>query len=143
VAVLAGVLVSIIAVATVIAIRDQPPERSVGAFCEQVTDAIGLDESLASFDPARFSPKIDALERAARTAPPEIAAPVDTVLGLTLAVEDAVHAAGGDPTPTIEQALRDREADMPAVVDAGRALERYVADRCGFGLGAGTAPGGS
>jgi hypothetical protein len=143
VAVLAGVLVSIIAIATVIAIRDQPPERSVEAFCRQVTDAIGLDESLASFDPVRFSPKIDALERAAQAAPPEIAHPVDTVLDLTLAVEDAVHAANGDPTPTIEQTLRDREAEVAAVVDAGRALENYVAERCGFELDTVTAPGAS
>jgi hypothetical protein len=131
---LAGLLVAVIVAAVVIALREQPPERSLEAFCSQVTDAIGLDESLASLDPARLSPQIDALEQAALTAPPDIVAPVDTVLDLTRAIEDAVRSSTDDPTTAIEQTLREREAEVPAIVEAGRTLERYVSDRCGFAL---------
>jgi hypothetical protein len=127
-------VVTLGAIAAVIAACERPPEPSVEAYCRAMADAEHLDEGLASMDPAQLAPQVAALQRASKVAPLEIAPQINTVLDLTKVLHSTIDSARTDQAEAMEQTLRDHADQLAAATAAGRDLENYTRDNCGIEL---------
>ena len=107
---------------------------SIEAFCREVAEAERLDESLASFDPDRIEPDVDALRRAASAAPDEIAPQLGSLLDLTEVIQTTLESTRAAQAEALESTLRERSTDVDAVTAAGRAVEDYTRSNCGIEL---------
>lgn len=123
-----------------VAACERPPEPSVEAYCREIANAEGLDQSLASFDPNALAPQIAALRKASKVAPAEIAPQVNTLLDLATALQTTIDTARTDQAAAMEQTLRDHAGELAAVTDAGRAVESYTRDNCGIELNSTAVP---
>jgi hypothetical protein len=127
-------------IGAVIAACERSPEPSVEAYCREIASAQGLDESLASLDPDQLAPDVSALRRAARVAPAEVAAQVDTLLQLTSTLQSTIEVARTDQAEALEQTLRAQADQLANVTAAGRAVEDYTRATCGLELNSTAVP---
>jgi hypothetical protein len=131
----AGVVALCAVVAAVLVVScERPPERSLEAYCEQMQGARDLDQAMATLDAARLTPGVDALRRASRVAPEEIAPQVATVLELTASLQQTMQTARTDKPEALEAALRENDDNLPVVEEAGRAMQDYTSQHCGIEL---------
>jgi hypothetical protein len=137
---LLAVVGGLAAVAAMIAACERPAQPSVENYCREITAAEGLDESLANFDPDALVPQVAALRRASKVAPSDIAPQVNTVLSLTSTLQATIETARTDQAAAMEEALRQHADDLPAVTDAGRAVEAYTSANCGIALNSTAVP---
>jgi hypothetical protein len=137
---LIAVVASLAAIGAVIAACERPPQPSVEAYCREIANAEGLDESLAGFDPGALDPQVTALEKASKVAPLEIAPQVNTLLDLTTVLQATIDTARTDQAAAMEQTLRDHAGDLAAVTEAGKAVETYTRDNCGVELNSTAVP---
>lgn len=119
----------------VVIVRGRTPGPSVEAFCERMTAAEALDDSLATLDPKAIDGQLRALRDALAAAPAEVTPDLATVVVFADEVVKVVAANRTDTAAAVEQALRDRQAQIPAVTEAGRRVEAYTATTCGIELG--------
>lgn len=112
---------------------NRPPERSVEAFCAQMTQAKTLDDALALSDPDQIAAQSEALSQAAEVAPDDIRGDVE-VLAALVGDLDAAVAASTDPSQALDDALRANQAALIASEPAGEAVQSYVASNCDLEL---------
>lgn len=108
---------------------NRPPERSVEAFCSEMTEAQGLDDALALADPDQIAAQSDALHEAAEVAPEEIRGDVEVLATLVQQFDEAVEDSS-DPQQALDDALRANQAALTAAEPAGESVQRYVASTC-------------
>ena len=135
-----AVVAALAAIGAVIAACERPPQPSIEAYCREIANAEGLDESLASFDPGALGPQVAALKKASKVAPLEIAPQVNTLLDLTIVLQATIDTAHTDQAAAMEQTLRDHAADLNAVTEAGKAVETFTRDNCGVELNSTAVP---
>ncbi len=132
---LALVAVALIAAGVVVFVRSRGPSPSLEEFCSRMALAQELDTSFARLDVDEIERQVGSLRAASRVAPAEIAPQVREVLALTEVVAAAVANNPAEPAAAVSQALRDRREQLPAVAEAGQAVESYTAANCGIQLG--------
>ncbi len=137
---LIAVVAALAAIGAVIAACERPPQPSVEAYCREIANAEGLDESLAGFDPHALDPQVAALKKASKVAPLEIAPQVNTLLDLTTVLQATIDTARTDQAAAMEQTLRDHADELAAVTAAGKAVETYTRDNCGVELNSTAVP---
>jgi hypothetical protein len=123
-----------------VAACERPPEPSVDAYCRDIANAEGLDESLADFDPDTLAPRVAALRKASKVAPADIAPQVRTLLDLATALQTTIDTARTDQAAAMEQTLRDHADELDAVTEAGQTVEAYTRDNCGIELNSTAVP---
>ncbi|WP_334145044.1 hypothetical protein [Rhabdothermincola sp.] len=138
--VLAVLAAAAIGTAATFTVRHRSPEPSVDRFCARMAEAEGLDQSLAASDTEQVAAQVDALAAAARVAPGEIRPPIETILGITEALETSLRTAPRDPAPALAQVLQDQQTGVDQVRAAGQALQDYVVRACGLQLGETSTP---
>jgi hypothetical protein len=135
-----AVVAALAALGAVIAACERPPQPSVQAYCREIVNAQGLDESLAGFDPSALDPQVEALKKASKVAPLEIAPQVNTLLDLTTSLQATIDTARTDQATAMEQTLRDHAGGLAAVTEAGKVVESYTRDNCGVELNSTAVP---
>jgi predicted RNA-binding Zn ribbon-like protein len=131
----AGVVALCAVVAAVFVVScERSPERSLEAYCAQMQGARELDQAMATLDADRLTPGVDALRRASRVAPEEIAPQIATVLELTATLQQTMQTARTDKPEALEAALRENDDNLPAVEEAGRAVQDFTSRHCGIDL---------
>lgn len=115
------------------------PERSVAAYCDQVTKVQGLDAILATGDAQRISEQVAQLRTLQQVAP----ADVEPSVAIVVSVADDLSRAVGSVPPDVaaDQVFTRRKAEVPAIEAAGRTLEIYTFDNCKVNLTGTGVPG--
>jgi hypothetical protein len=126
----AGALVALIATAG--ACSDEP-ERSVAAYCAQVTSLTSLDADLASGDPTRIGARAEDLRLLRQVAPAEIEPSLAVLAGIT---DDFARTAGTatDPADVPDEVFRGRSEDIAGIEAASTQVADYTAANCQIDL---------
>lgn len=140
-AVLLGVVLAAGA-ASALTACDQQPERSTEAYCAQVTKVTGLDQALASGDADRSATMLAELRTLQAVAPSEIEPQVGTLVTV-LADLQTTAATVANPQDAVREVFTRRQAEVPAITQAGADVEAYTQRTCNVTLNAtaGSTPG--
>jgi hypothetical protein len=122
------------AVVAVASGSERDPERSVEAYCSALEEARDLDQSFATLDAERLGPEVDALRRATKVAPEEIAPDLETILVLTMSLQETIATSPTDKGAALEEALRAHAEQLAAVDAAGQRVQVYSQTHCGIEL---------
>lgn len=114
--------------------EERASPRSTAALCERLAETSGLDDAIATIDPTRLGPLVSALERATRSAPPEIAGQLDVVATFVAEVTAEVRAEPTDKRGALTEALAARQDRIDSVSAAGADVERWSLTNCGTAL---------
>ncbi|MFM8861119.1 MAG: hypothetical protein ACKOIA_01455 [Acidimicrobiia bacterium] len=107
---------------------------ATGSLCERLAETAGLDEAIVTVDPTRLGPLVSALERANRSAPPEIAEQLDILTAFVVEVTDEVRAEPTEKRRALTEALAARQDRIDAITAAGSAVEKWNQLNCGTSL---------
>lgn len=114
--------------------EESTPARSGPTLCERLAETTGLDDAIVTVDPTRLGPLVSALERAAQSAPPEIAGPLDILTGFVVEVTEEVRVEPIDKRGALASALAARQDRIDTVSAAGAAVEQWYGANCGSSL---------
>jgi hypothetical protein len=132
-----GGLAAVLLIAAVVLVtHHHGPTRTPQRFCADLAAARGATAALALGNAAQIEAAVTKLDRAARSAPKAIEPQVTTLVtyadGLAAAVQK-----GTDPSAAMAAAARRQAGQIAKVDAAGRALQQYARQTCGFALSAG------
>lgn len=121
---------------------DQSPERSTEAYCAQVGRVTGLDQVLAAGDTPQAGAMLGELRTLQEVAPTDIEPQVAVLVGV-LADLQTTAATVGSPQAAAREVFARRQAEIPAITQAGADVEAYTQRTCNVTLNAtaGTVPG--
>ena len=125
--------------------RNTAPERSIEAFCRNISDVSALSDALASGDGPQIKAATARLRSAAQVAPLEIEPPMQVLVGYADGLEASVATAGHDPgavDAALAGAVRAQQDRLPAVESAGQAVQSYTQATCSIDLTRMTGPTG-
>ena len=131
----AVVAVLLVSAAAWILLGDRHPTRSVEAYCAKIEAGETLRGALATGDPQEIRAAVDHFRGADEVAPVEIEAPTEVLVAYAEELSATLDTTGGSEAETraaLADAVRRLDARSADVVNAGRAVDAYARDTCGF-----------
>ena len=131
----AVVAVVLVTAAAWILLADRRPSRSIEAYCAKVQGAEALRGALATGDAQEIQAAVGQFRGAAQVAPVDIESATQVLVDYADGLSATLDTAGGSEAETraaLADAVRRQDARSDDVVAAGRAVDAYAREHCGF-----------